>query len=137
MSYIDNNLIGNENVLYKGKVTLLALIPWLIWAVIFIVPTAGVSLLLLPLGYILIRSNEAGITDKRVIAKTGLIRRDTIEISIDKVSSLQIKQGIFGRVFGYGSLIISDVGASRAPIKYIKDPMSFRRRFFEVQEDKK
>lgn len=137
MSYIDNNLIGNESVLYVGKVTKLALIPWIIWSVLFLLPTAGMSLGLIILGYVIIRSNEAGITTKRVIAKTGLIRRDTIEIGIDKISSLQIKQGIFGRVFGYGSLMISDVGASKAPIKYIKDPMTFRRRFFEIQEQNK
>lgn len=136
MAYIETNLIGSESLLYKARVTFWAIIPWIIFSLIFVVPTAGVSLLLIPIGYVVIRSNEAGITDKRVIAKTGLIKRETVEIGLSKVSSLQIKQGLFGRLLGYGSLVICDVGASRAPIKYIKNPMEFRRRFFELQEEK-
>ncbi|MDN4627809.1 MULTISPECIES: PH domain-containing protein [Erwinia] len=135
MAYIDANLIKNETLLYRGEVTLWALLPWVIWGVILGAITAGLGLLLIPFGYFVIRSNEAGITDRRVIAKTGIIKRDTIEIGLNKVSSLQIKQSIAGRILGYGSLIICDVGASRAPIKYIKDPMAFRRRFFELQEE--
>ncbi|ELI8406995.1 PH domain-containing protein [Yersinia enterocolitica] len=134
MSYIDSNLIGKEEVLYRGEVTLLALIPWVIWGLIIAAPTLGFGLLLIPLGYLVLRSNEAGITNKRLIAKAGLIKRDTVEIPIKKVSSLQIKQGIAGRLFGYGSLVISDTGSAHAPIRFIKDPMRFRQRFFEAQE---
>ena len=134
MSYIDSNLIGNEEVLYRGKVTLLAWIPWILWGLILAVFSMGISLLLIPLGYVVLRSSEAGITNKRLIAKSGLIRRNTVEISIKKVSSLQIKQGIMGRIFGYGSLVISDAGSAHAPIRYIKNPMRFRQKFFETQE---
>lgn len=134
MSYIDSNLIGKEEVLYRGEVTLLALIPWVIWGLIIAAFTLGFGLLLIPFGYLVLRSNEAGITNKRLIAKAGLIKRDTVEIPIKKVSSLQIKQGIAGRLFGYGSLVISDTGSAHAPIRFIKDPMRFRQRFFEAQE---
>ena len=136
MSYIDSNLVGNETVLYRGKVTLWAWLPWLIWGVILGLATI-VGFLLIPLGYLIIRSNEAGVTNKRLIAKSGLIRRDTVEIPIKKVSSLQVKQGIIGRMLGYGTLIISDVGAAHAPIRYIREPLKFRQRFFEVQEELK
>ncbi|MHB9319966.1 PH domain-containing protein [Phytobacter diazotrophicus] len=134
MSYIDSNLIGNETVLYRGKVTLWALLPWIIWGLILGVATL-VGFLLIPLGYLIIRSNEAGITNKRLIAKSGLIRRDTVEMPIKKVSSLQVKQGIIGRMLGYGTLVISDVGAAHAPIRFIKDPLRFRQKFFEIQEE--
>ena len=134
MSYIDSNLVGNEAVLYRGKVTLWAWLPWLLWGLLLGFTTI-VGFLLIPLGYLIIRSNEAGVTNKRLIAKSGLIRRDTVEIPIKKVSSLQVKQGIIGRILGYGTLIISDVGAAHAPIKYIREPLKFRQRFFEVQEE--
>jgi uncharacterized membrane protein YdbT with pleckstrin-like domain len=134
MSYIDSNLIGSEEVLYRGKVTLLAWIPWIIWGLIFAVFSFGIGLILIPFGYLVLRSSEAGITNKRLIAKSGLIKRNTVEIPIKKVSSLQIRQGIFGRIFGYGSLVISDTGSAHAPIRYIKNPMRFRQKFFETQE---
>ena len=134
MSYIDSNLIGNEEVIYRGKVTLWAWLPWIVWGLILGFTTL-VGFVLIPLGYLILRSNEAAITNKRLIAKSGLIKRDTVEIPIKKISSLQIKQGISGRLLGYGSLVISDTGAVHAPIRYIKDPMKFRQRFFELQEE--
>ncbi|OBS89144.1 hypothetical protein AYL25_11660 [Enterobacter roggenkampii] len=134
MSYIDSNLIGNEEVIYRGKVTLWAWLPWIVWGLILGFATL-VGFVLIPLGYFILRSNEAAITNKRLIAKSGLIKRDTVEIPIKKISSLQIKQGISGRLLGYGSLVISDTGAVHAPIRYIKDPMKFRQRFFELQEE--
>lgn len=134
MSYIDSNLIGNEEVIYRGKVTLWAWLPWIVWGLILGFATI-VGFVLIPLGYFILRSNEAAITNKRLIAKSGLIKRDTVEIPIKKISSLQIKQDISGRLLGYGSLVISDTGAVHAPIRYIKDPMKFRQRFFELQEE--
>ncbi|HDS3777048.1 PH domain-containing protein [Enterobacter roggenkampii] len=134
MSYIDSNLIGNEEVIYRGKVTLWAWLPWIVWGLILGFATL-VGFVLIPLGYFILRSNEAAITNKRLIAKSGLIKRDTVEIPIKKISSLQIKQDISGRLLGYGSLVISDTGAVHAPIRYIKDPMTFRQRFFELQEE--
>ncbi|BBV91360.1 TPA: PH domain-containing protein [Enterobacter roggenkampii] len=134
MSYIDSNLIGNEEVIYRGKVTLWAWLPWIVWGLILGFATL-VGFVLIPLGYFILRSNEAAITNKRLIAKSGLIKRDTVEIPIKKISSLQIKQDISGRLLGYGSLVISDTGAVHAPIRYIKDPMKFRQRFFELQEE--
>jgi len=134
MSYIDSNLIGNEEVIYRGKVTLWAWLPWIVWDVIFGVLTI-IGFILIPLGYFVLRSNEAAITNKRLIAKSGLIKRDTVEIPIKKISSLQVKQGISGRILGYGTLVISDAGTAHAPIRYIKDPMRFRQRFFELQEE--
>jgi len=134
MSYIDSNLIGNEEVVYRGHVTLWAWLPWIVWGLILGFATV-VGFILIPLGYFILRSNEAAITNKRLIAKSGLIKRDTVEIPIKKISSLQVKQGISGRMLGYGSLVISDTGAVHAPIRFIKDPMKFRQRFFELQEE--
>lgn len=134
MSYIDSNLIGNEEVIYRGKVTLWAWLPWIVWGVILGVFTI-IGFILIPLGYFVLRSNEAAITNKRLIAKSGLIKRDTVEIPIKKISSLQVKQDISGRLLGYGTLVISDAGTAHAPIRYIKDPMRFRQRFFELQEE--
>jgi len=134
MSYIDSNLIGNEQVIYRGQVTLWAWLPWIVWGVIFGLLTI-IGFVLIPIGYFVLRSNEAAITNKRLIAKSGLIKRDTVEIPIKKISSLQVRQDISGRILGYGTLVISDAGTAHAPIRYIKDPMQFRKRFFELQEE--
>ena len=73
-------------------------------------------------------------TNKRVIAKFGFISRKTIELNISKVESIQVNQGILGRIFNYGTLIVSGAGNPQAPIPGISDPMAFRRSFMESQD---
>ena len=84
--------------------------------------------------YIRYRSTEVAITNKRVIAKFGLISRHTIEIYIRKIESIQVNQDIRGRIFNYGSLVISGAGNPQAPIPGISDPLKFRRIFMELQD---
>ncbi len=79
-------------------------------------------------------TTELAITNKRVIAKFGFIRRNTVEINISKIESIQIDQGIRGRIFNFGSIIVSGAGNPVAPIPGISSPLEFRKMFFKVQE---
>ena len=79
-------------------------------------------------------TTELAITNKRVIAKFGLIRRNTVEMNISKVESIQVDQGILGRIFNFGSVLVSGAGDPKAPIPGISHPLKFRKMFFEVQE---
>lgn len=71
-------------------------------------------------------STELALTNQRIIAKTGLIRRNTVELRLEKVESLGIHQGIIGRIFNYGSVVVRGTGGTNTPIPNIKDPMKFR-----------
>ena len=42
---------------------------------------------------------EIAVTDRRVIYKTGLVQRDTTEINMAKIESVDVSQSILGRVF--------------------------------------
>ena len=69
---------------------------------------------------------EIAVTNHRVIYKTGLIRRHTTEINMDKIESVDVDQGILGRVFGYGTVTIRGTGEAVEPISDIGDPLDFR-----------
>jgi uncharacterized membrane protein YdbT with pleckstrin-like domain len=71
-------------------------------------------------------TTELAVTDRRVIYKTGLIRRDTFEINLSKVESVGVSQSILGRLLGYGEVDIKGTGASLAPITIISNPLRFR-----------
>jgi len=73
-------------------------------------------------------------SNKRVIAKFGFISRKTVELNISKVESIQVNQGFLGRIFNFGTLVISGAGNPQAPIPGISDPMAFRRAFMESQD---
>lgn len=130
--YVDEVLIEGEHVVYSGNITLWSLWHWLLFGVIL--TPIGVGLILLLVAYIRYKSTELAITNKRVIAKSGFISRHTIELNINRVESLQVTQGIFGRIFNFGTLIISGGGNPQAPIAGISNPLAFRKAFIEVQD---
>lgn len=133
-SYIEGALTKDEVIQYEGRISLWSLTHLIVLGVLLI-PLYGIGLILLIMAFVRYKTTELAFTNKRVIAKFGFISRQTIELYIPKVESIQVHQGILGRIFNYGSLIISGAGNPQAPIPGISDPMAFRRGFMEIQED--
>ena len=132
-SYIDGALIKDEKVVYTGNISLWSLAP-LIFLGFFLLFLYGLGLIFWLVAFVRYKTTELAVTNKRVIAKFGFISRQTIELNINKVESIQVNQGILGRIFNFGSLVISGAGNPQAPIPGISDPMTFRRVFMETQD---
>lgn len=132
-SYIDSALIKDEKVIYVGHISLWSLTHLIVLGVLLLF-VFGAGLVLLIWAYIRYKTTELAITNKRVIAKFGFISRRTIELNINKVESIQVDQHVLGRMFNYGSLVISGAGTPQAPIPGISDPLQFRRAFMEAQD---
>jgi uncharacterized membrane protein YdbT with pleckstrin-like domain len=77
-------------------------------------------------------STELAITSKRVIAKMGLIKRNTVERNHSKVESFNVDESILGRILGFGTLIINGTGRGMTPIPSIESPLEFRRNAMEA-----
>jgi len=71
-------------------------------------------------------TTELAVTDHRVIYKSGLLPRHTIEMNRDKVESVDVDQSLLGRILGYGTVVVRGTGGSLEPIRNISDPLSFR-----------
>jgi uncharacterized membrane protein YdbT with pleckstrin-like domain len=71
-------------------------------------------------------TTELAVTDHRVIYKTGLLARHTIEMNRDKVESVDVDQTLLGRIFDYGTIVVRGTGGSLEPIRNIGDPLTFR-----------
>jgi uncharacterized membrane protein YdbT with pleckstrin-like domain len=71
-------------------------------------------------------TTELAVTDRRVIYKSGLLSRHTIEMNRDKVESVDVDQSLLGRIFGYGTVIVRGTGGSLEPMRNIGDPLTFR-----------
>lgn len=76
--------------------------------------------------YIQSNTTELAITDRRIIVKVGLIRRSTMEMNRSKVESVMVEQGILGRIFGYGTVVIKGTGGSFEPVPNVDRPLEFR-----------
>jgi len=71
-------------------------------------------------------ATELAVTDQRVIYKTGLFARHTLEMNRARVESVTVDQTLLGRMFGYGTVTVRGVGSAFEPIRNISDPLTFR-----------
>ena len=71
-------------------------------------------------------TTETDVTNLRVVHKTGFINRQTFEMSLDKIESVDVDQSIPGRIFGYGDVTITGVGKSEEKLATVTSPLAFR-----------
>ena len=69
---------------------------------------------------------EIAVTNRRVIYKKGLVRRQTNEMNMDKVESVQIDQSILGRTLDYGDVTILGTGEGFETLRTISSPIELR-----------
>jgi len=69
---------------------------------------------------------EIAVTNRRVIYKKGLVRRQTNEMNMDKVESVQIDQTILGRMLDYGDVTILGTGEGFETLRTIASPIELR-----------
>jgi len=77
-------------------------------------------------------TSEFAITDKRVIVKVGLISRKTLEMNISKIETVNVNQGILGRMLGYGTVTVVGTGGTKEAFNSISSPLEFRKHFQEL-----
>ncbi len=126
MPYIDESLSTGEEVAARFKLHWVARIPLAIWLLLGI-PTLGITLVIALYEYLRVRYIEQGVTNKRVIFKTGIISRRSEEMKLASIETVEIDQGIFGRILGYGSVKVTGRGTSDVLFRLIDDPMAVKR----------
>ncbi|MDI9819223.1 MULTISPECIES: PH domain-containing protein [unclassified Legionella] len=67
------------------------------------------------------------IKKKQVILRTGMLVRQTIDIPLSKIESIDIRQSVIGSILRYGSLIITGTGGTRHMINFLDRPLTCRR----------
>ena len=141
VSYIDENLLPDEHVVYRAKLHWIilarALVVLVVGVVLLIVlpgvPLAGavvllIGILMLVPPFVAYRTTELGVTNKRVIVKMGLIRRRTLELLLRQVEAISVDQSLSGRLLGFGSITLTGTGGVREDFHRVRDPLELRRR---------
>jgi uncharacterized membrane protein YdbT with pleckstrin-like domain len=131
-SYVEKALVQGEQVLYLGRISLWSMFPQIFFGVLLTPIVIGLFLLIPAL--VKYRSTELAVTNKRVIAKFGFVSRQTVELNVAKIESVQVEQGVLGRMFDYGSIIVAGGGNPFEKVLGIANPLGFRRAFLESQE---
>ena len=147
MGYIEDNLTSNEKVIFKTRLHWIVLIKPILWIIVAIIlfsaPLAefgtvlGVISVILALyfglsGIANYFTSEFGVTDQRVMIKTGYLHTKTIETLLTKIEAIEVTQTLFGKGFGYGSILITGSGGSKSKFHHIDSPLEFRQRIQEM-----
>jgi uncharacterized membrane protein YdbT with pleckstrin-like domain len=144
--YIDEILQPGEKVLYSTNAHWIFYLPAIVsWIVALVLVAASLAVppmavLGLPAaavvavvaiyfnvkGWLHPPTTETDVTDRRVVHKTGFIKRRTFEIALDKIESVDVEQSILGRIFNFGDVTILGVGEGKQTISTIASPLAFR-----------
>jgi uncharacterized membrane protein YdbT with pleckstrin-like domain len=146
--YIDEILQPGETVLYSTNAHWIFYLPaiaaWIVAAVLLILSrttiTEGIVLLCLSASAVVAIvalywtvkawfhrwTTETDVTNRRVVHKTGFVKRRTFEMALDKIESVDVNQSILGRILDYGDVTIMGVGEGRETISTIASPLAFR-----------
>ena len=108
-SYVESALTPGEQVVYEGKVSIWSMLPLIVLGFIFLFAW-GLGIIFWIWAALRYATTELAITNKRIMAKFGFISRTTIELSMQKTESIQVRQGMLGRIFNYGSIVVSGAG---------------------------
>jgi uncharacterized membrane protein YdbT with pleckstrin-like domain len=71
-------------------------------------------------------ATEMAVTNRRVVIKTGLASRKTIEMLLNKVESIEVSETAVGRTLGYGTVVMIGTGGTSEPFQKVAHPLEFR-----------
>ena len=88
---------------------------------------------IITLAYGVVKRNatEMAVTNRRVLIKTGIASRRTLDLMLARVESIGVEETVFGRMVGYGTVIVRGTGGTPETFEKIAHPQDFRR---NVQE---
>jgi len=155
MTYVESNLVPGETVIYQTRLHWIVMLGHiLIGCVLLGLPGAlllyyafshsgmepntlhvteggGVALLVcgvvvILMGMVRRSATEMAVTNRRVVIKTGLMSRKTIEMLLNKVESIEVSETTFGRMLGYGTIVMIGTGGTSDPFHQVAHPLEFR-----------
>ena len=76
---------------------------------------------------VILWTTEIVVTTYRFVYKTGLISRNTQEVSLNKIEEITLQQSVWGRLFGFGQLILRGTGVGVIELPNLDNPIETRK----------
>ena len=151
---VEEHFQPGEEILYRAATSRISLFPLavlmalaiaaavLAWTLAESVPGTLVALIVAAfLGIVLawtsyvLRTNEYVLTNHRVIQQTGILNKRSVDSRLDKVNNVEHQQSVWGRVFGFGDVMIDTASETgTALFKNISRPLDFKRAIVSATE---
>ncbi|HEY2460998.1 MAG TPA: PH domain-containing protein [Candidatus Acidoferrum sp.] len=72
-------------------------------------------------------ATEMAVTNRRVLIKTGMASRRTLDLMLSRVESIGVEESVTGRMMGFGTVIVRGTGGTPEQFVMIAHPQEFRR----------
>lgn len=72
------------------------------------------------------------VTNKRILARYGLLQMDVVDIRLSKIESIDLERMLPGHILGYANVVIMGTGQRLIRVPYIKNAEAFRRFYNEM-----
>jgi len=126
MSYLNESLAPGENIVARFDLHWTA--KWrLIVYLLLAIPTLGIALLAAIYEWLRLRSIELGVTNRRVVRKTGIFSRQTEELRLASIETIDLHQSAWGRLFGFGNVVLTGRGESSMIFERLARPLDAKR----------
>ena len=149
MSYAEKHLIAGETVQYETRLHWIVMLGHVAIAVFLallgitflfahwtradVAPTRLAALVPVVLAAIVFgvgllkrSATEMAVTNKRVIVKSGIANRRTIELLLQRVESIAVEEPALGRLLGYGTVTVRGTGGTPEVFPQVARPLEFR-----------
>jgi len=77
---------------------------------LLLVPIFGIGLLIFLAWFLKNKGTKLSVTERDILFEKGLLSKERAEISISSVRTVRVKQSLFNRIFGVGSIEIYTAG---------------------------
>jgi Predicted membrane protein len=140
MKFLSTYLQPGEEILYRARIhyflfaqplCLLSIGGFILWDVSTpMMKWLGITVLFLGLVSLVQRifvkvGSLFVVTNRRVVLKTGIVRRRVTELVLSKCEGIQATESVTGRIFGYGTLVITTGGMTNC-YYYVSNPFCFK-----------
>ena len=124
MSYLDESLAPGETIVARFH------LHWtakgrLILAIVLIPLVIGIFMTIYE--WLRFRAIELGVTSQRVVYKTGIVGRETEEVRLTAIETVDLHQTTWGRILGYGDVRVTGRGESSLVFTRVTDPVAVKR----------
>ncbi|MGA8231332.1 MAG: PH domain-containing protein [Candidatus Acidiferrales bacterium] len=155
MSYVEANLVPGETVIYQTRLHWIVMLGHLVVGCLLlalpgvlllyyaltqtgidsrtlhVMEAGGIALVVcgmvaIVMGIARRNATEMAVTNRRLVIKTGLASRKTVEMLLNKVETIEVSETASGRILGYGSIVVIGTGGTPEPFDKVAHPLEFR-----------
>lgn len=131
---LDEHMQKNEELLYEGTPKWIGYIWYYIWALITLV-TVIIPIFLIAYAILHKKSTKYALSSKRVIERSGILTEDLKTATFKFITSVRLRQSLFGKIFGYADLIIDTAGTGSDvdfTWRYVDTPLEVKNKLEEL-----